>query len=240
MLMALAPGLARAAEPKAQVQGEMDRALKADIQRAVGTAKARPESRVDARRRAREAGESAIAVLRSEGYYDYVVEPDLGEGDTPTPVVKITPGPRSIVGAVDVVWDGLPPDSDTEAAAKKAMALAPGTPGRAADVLAAEGRIEATLRKRGYADASTRPRQVVVDHADHTVQPTFHFEAGSLVHLDGLKVVNQGRTKRKWIAGLAPLEKGRRLRSGPGGQAGAAAAGRRGVQRGDRVARASG
>ena len=119
LLLVLAPGFARAAEPKAQVQGEMDRALKADIQRAVGTSKSRPESRVDARRRAREAGEAAIAVLRSEGYYDYVVEPDLGEGDTPTPVVEITPGPRSAVGTVELVWDGAPPDSETEAAARR-------------------------------------------------------------------------------------------------------------------------
>ena len=75
-------------------------------------------------------------------------------------------------------------------------------------MLAAEGRVEATLRKRGYADAATHPRQVVVDHADHTVQPTFHFAAGSLVRLDGLKVINQGRTRRTWIASLAPWKKG--------------------------------
>ena len=204
----MAPGVALSAEPKAQVQGEMDRALKAEIQRAVGVSKARPESRVDARRRAREAGESAIAVLRSEGYYDYVVEPDLGEGDAPTPIVRITPGPRSLITKTEIVWDGLPPDSQTEAAAEKAVALAAGAPGRAADVVAAEGRVEAALHQRGYADAAVRPRQVVVDHDDHSLNPTFHFVAGSLVRLDGLKVVNQGRTKRKWIANLAPWKKG--------------------------------
>jgi translocation and assembly module TamA len=186
----------------------MDRALKADIQRAIGTAKARPESRVDARRRAREAGESVIAVLRSEGYYDYLVEPDLGEGDTPTPIVRITPGPRSTIGTIELVWDGPPPDSAAEAAAGKALALEPGAPGRSADVLAAEGRVEAALRQRGYADAAVHPRQVVVDHADHTLQPTFHFAAGALVHLDGLKVLGQGRTRRQWIASLAPWKKG--------------------------------
>jgi len=207
-LVALAPTLAFAAELKAQVQGEMDRGLKVEIQRAVGVAKSRPESRVDARRRAREAGEAAIAVLRSEGYYDYTVEPDVGEGDAPLPIVRVTPGPRSLVAKTELVWDGLPPDSQTEAAAEKALALAPGTPGRAADVLAAEGRVEVALRKRGYADAATNPRLVLVDHADHTLQPTFHFAAGPIVRLDGLKVVSQGRTKRKWIASLAPWKKG--------------------------------
>ncbi|HZZ89550.1 MAG TPA: autotransporter assembly complex family protein [Caulobacteraceae bacterium] len=186
----------------------MDRTLKADIQHAIGVSKAKPESRVDARRRAREAGESAIAVLRSEGYYDYEVEPDLGDGDKPEPIVRINPGPRSTIARTEVVWDGAAPDPDTQAAAEKALALAKGGPGRAGDVLAAEGRVEAALRKRGYADAAIHPRQVVVDHEDHTVNPTFHFYAGGLVRLDGLKVVSQGRTKRKWIASLAPWKKG--------------------------------
>ena len=207
-LLCLTPGLARAAEPKAQVQGEMDLALKAEIQRAVGVSKAHPTSRVDARRRAREAGEAAIAVLRSEGYYDYEVDPDVGEGDAPAPIVRITPGPRSQIAKTEVIWDGAAPDPKTADAAIKALALARGSPGKAADVLAAEGRVEAVLHERGYADAATRPRQVVVNHEDHSLNPTFHFAAGELVHLDGLKVVNQGRTKRNWIAGLAPWKKG--------------------------------
>jgi translocation and assembly module TamA len=205
---ALAPVLAIAAEPKAVVQGEMDRALRADLQRAVGSAKARAASRVDARRRAREAGEAVVAVLRSEGYYDYVVEPDVGEGDTPGAIVRVTPGPRSAIGKVTLVWDDAAPDPDTEAAAEKAVALAPGAPGRAADVLAAEGRVSAALRKHGYADAAVRPRRVVVDHADHVLEPTFHFAAGPLVRLGGLKIVSQGRTRAKWFGMLAPWKKG--------------------------------
>ncbi len=204
----MAPGLARAAEPTALVQGEMDRALKSEIQRAVGTSKSHPASRVDARRRAREAGESAIAVLRSEGYYDYIVEPDVGEGNTPAPIIRVTPGPRSLIANAALVWDGQPPDAATEAQAQKVVALVPGTPGRAADVLAAEGRVEAALHKRGYADAAVHPRQIVVDHQDHSLHPTFHFAAGDLVRLDGLKVVSQGRTRKQWIAGLAPWKKG--------------------------------
>jgi translocation and assembly module TamA len=45
------------------------------------------ENRFEARRRAREAAEDAIAVLRSEGYYAYDVEPDVGEGDAPKALV---------------------------------------------------------------------------------------------------------------------------------------------------------
>jgi translocation and assembly module TamA len=204
----LAPAAAFAAEPKAVVQGDLDKALKAEIQRAVGTSKARAESRVDARRRAREAAATAISVLRSEGYYDYTVEPDVGEGDAPAAIVRVTPGPRSTLAASQIVWDGPAPDAATAAAALTSLALKVGAPGRAADVVAAEGRVTATLQGRGYADAAVRPRRVVVDHEDHTLAPTFHFAAGTLVRLDGVKVVGHTRTRPGWVGGLAAWKKG--------------------------------
>ena len=208
--LAQAPGIAFAAaeQPKAQVQGDLDRTLKAAIQRAIGVSKTKPATRLDARRRAREAGESAIAVLRSEGYYDYTVDPDVGEGETPVAIVRITLGPRSTIAAPTIVWEGEPPDPETLAAAQKALALSPGSPGRAADVLAAEGRLVSTLRIRGYADVVAKPRQVVVDHAEHTLRPTFHLAAGSIVHLGDVKVIGQGRTRPSWVATLAPWKRG--------------------------------
>jgi len=45
-------------------------------------------------------------------------------------------------------------------AAEQAMALRRGAAGKAADVLAAEGRIVATVQKRGYADAAPAPLTV--------------------------------------------------------------------------------
>jgi translocation and assembly module TamA len=206
--LVLAPLAAHAAEPKALVQGDLDRALKLEIQRAIGVSKTHPASRVDARRRAREAGETAITVLRSEGYYDYTVEPDVGEGDAPSPIVTITPGPRSLIAGAAVAWDGDPPDAATVSAAEKVLALKPGSPGRSYDVIAAEGRVAAILRKRGYADAKVRARKVIVDHAGHTLEPTFHFAAGALVRLDGLKVISHGRIHTQWVAGLTPWKKG--------------------------------
>jgi len=204
-----APGVASAGEPKARVEGVSDRALRLEIERAVGAEKTRPATRLDARRRAREAAATVIAVLRSEGFYDYVVAPRVGEGATPEPVVQVTPGPRSTIAAPRLVWDGRAPDPETQAAAAEAMDLRVGAPGRAADVLAAEGRIVAVARKRGYADAIVDPRQVIVDHEVRAVEPTFHVAAGDLVRLDGLQVVaRHGRTRAAWIASLATWKQG--------------------------------
>src|SRR5262249_43338442 len=38
--------------------------------------------------------------------------------------------------------------------------------------------------------------------------PTFHFASGSLVRMDGLKVVNPGHTRPAWVAKLAPWKTG--------------------------------
>lgn len=203
-----APGLADAAEPKAVVQGEMDPDLRATIQRVIGETDRPIENRFEARRRARAAAEDAIAVLRSEGYYANEVEPDVSEADPPRPLVQITPGRRFVIGGAGIAWQGVAPDAASEAAARDALGLRTGAPGRAVDVIAAEGRAVAAVQKRGYADAAAEPREVIVDHADHTVRPTYRIAAGRLVRLDGLDITPGGRTNPAWLRRLAPWNSG--------------------------------
>jgi translocation and assembly module TamA len=66
----------------------------------------------------------------------------------------------------------------------------------------------ASLQSRGYADAKAQPRQVVVDHADTSVRPTFQVAAGELVRLNGIDFDQIGRTDPDWIRGLAPWRSG--------------------------------
>ncbi|WP_297510273.1 autotransporter assembly complex family protein [uncultured Caulobacter sp.] len=200
----LTASVAFADEPMAQIQGVEDRALRDAIQRAMTLSKSAALSRAEARRRARQAGEDAIAVLRAEGYYAYAVEPDVLDGEPPRAVVKITPGPLFVLADPRIDWSGEPPDEGTRQRAATAMHLAEGEPGRAADVVGAEGRIVAQVAKLGYADAAAEPREVVVDHADHTVRPSFKIAAGELVHLGGIEVVTKGRTNPAWVGRLAP------------------------------------
>ncbi|THD63958.1 MAG: outer membrane protein assembly factor [Phenylobacterium sp.] len=199
---------AAAAEPKAQIEGTLPADLRAAIGQAVGAADKPIENRFEARRRAREAAEDAIAVLRSEGYYAYDVEPDVGEGDAPKARVKVTPGPRFTLGHAHIDWVGATPDPKTLAAAESALALKPGAPGRAADVVAAEGRAVAAVQKRGYADVKAQPREVVIDHADDTVTPDYRIVAGDLVRLDSIQLESHGRTHPEWLEHLAPWTHG--------------------------------
>jgi translocation and assembly module TamA len=194
--------------PKAAIEGDLDDDLREVIVTAVGRTERPPQNRFEARRRARDAGEDAIAVLRSEGYYAYDVEADVGEGDAPTPIVRVSPGPRFLFSDPAIEWLSPQPDVEAQAVARDAMQVVEGAPGRAAEVLAAEGRIVAAVQKRGYADARAGDREVIVDHADDTVQPTFRIAAGDLVRLDGVRLITRGRTTPRWVDRLATWRPG--------------------------------
>ena len=178
---------------------------------AIGQTGSGPTSRLEARRRAQEASLKVIEVLRSEGYYDYTVTPDIGEGDAPQPFVTVKLGPRAKIKDPRIEWVDGPPSAVAQAAANAAMKLEPGSPGRAASVMAAQGRIVAALRSVGYANASAdagEPFKPFMDHADSSLQPTFRISAGSPVRLDGVVVAGHTRTSAKWIARLAPWKRG--------------------------------
>lgn len=186
----------------------MDAELREQLVRAVGEADTPPSNRFEARRRARGAMQAAEALLRSEGYYQPVLE-DIVEGEeTPVAIVQVTPGRRFILTDPRVQWTAPAPDPASEAAALAEVAVKTDQAGRAGDVLAAEGRAVAVLTRRGYADAAAQPRRVVVDHATFTVQPNYRLSSGPLVHLDGVRLETRGPTNPAWVTGLAPWSEG--------------------------------
>jgi translocation and assembly module TamA len=196
------------AEARAQIRGEMDAALRGQLVRAVGDVDDAPANRFEARRRARSAVELAQALLRSEGYYQATVE-DVVEGEeTPVAAINVIAGPRFLISQPVIDWIDPAPAPAVATAVSGEMGLTVGDPGRAVDVIAAEGRIIAGLTRRGYADAKTQPRRVLVDHATFTVQPTYKIVSGLLVRLDGIKLDTEGSTNPDWVAGLAPWKEG--------------------------------
>ncbi len=191
-------------QPRAQVQGVTDHVLRQALERAVGEAEGSPVNRIEARRRGKQAAESVEAVLRSDGYYDATVTPEIGEGEHPKAVVQVDPGPQTRLTPVHLDWVGTAPSAAAIAAAQAQLKLKPGDPGRSVDVIAAEGRVVAALEQAGYADAKADPREVVVDHADHSMSPTFKIAAGAVVRMDGMRISGRTRTERSWLRRLAP------------------------------------
>jgi len=196
------------AEPKALVRGEISAELRTQLVRVIGDAEAAPSSRFEARRRARNAVDAVTALLRSEGYYQSTVE-DIVEGEeTASAIVEIMPGPRFLLVEPTVQWTAPVPPQNVTDAVMSGIGLVVGSPGRAVDVISAEGQIIAGLSRRGYADAAAEPRRVVVDHATYTVAPDFRIVSGRLVRLDGVRLETPGPTNPEWVAGLAPWAEG--------------------------------
>lgn len=196
------------ADPRARIDGDLDSGLRAQLVRAVGEVDDPPSNRFEARRRARAAMASAEALLRSEGYYQPTLEDDVVGEDAPVAVVRVVTGPRFVLADYGLNWTLPPPDQATDTAVRGEVGLTTGDPGRAVDVIAAEGRIIAGLTRRGYADASAEPRRVIVDHATRTVQPNYNIDSGPLIRLDGVRLVTRGSTRPDWVAGLAPWSQG--------------------------------
>ena len=198
------------ADPTAEIRGELDPDLRRRLVQAVGESDGPPGSRFEARRRARAAAEDATALLRSEGYYQAIVQDEVEGEETALAVVVIIPGERFVFAAPTVTWTDEVPEPEIDAAVRSEMGLATGQPGRAVEVIAAEGRLVAGLSRLGHADARAAPRRVVVDHAVRTVEPEFRIDAGPLVTLDGVQLETRGRTSPDWVDYLRPWEEGDR------------------------------
>lgn len=198
------------ADPRAQIRGDLPDELRTQLRQVIGEVDAPASNRFEARRRARAALESVETLLRSEGYYQSVLD-DLVEGEeTPIAIVSVDPGPRFLFASPGIQWIGQEPSEEVVRTALEDLDLESGTPGRAADVIAAEGRIIASLTDQGYPDATVQPRRVVVDHAALTVAPTFRIDSGRLVRLNTVTVNTEGPTRPAWVADLAPWRPGDR------------------------------
>jgi translocation and assembly module TamA len=153
------------ADPRAQVRGDLTTDLRQRLAQAIGETTEPPTNRFEARRRARGAMEAAEALLRSEGYYQSVLEDDVEGEDHPVAIVNVRPGPRFTLAPAAIQWTAPEPEPEVIQTARAEIGLTTGDAGRAAEVVAAEGRIIASLTRQGYPDAATEPRRVVVDHA---------------------------------------------------------------------------
>jgi translocation and assembly module TamA len=131
----------------------------------------------------------------------------VGE-EAPVAVVVVVIGPRFLLATPTVTWTDEVPSPEIDQAARSELDLTTGDPGRAIDVIAAEGRLVAALSRRGHADARATPRRVVVDHASLTVEPEYRIDAGPLVTLNGVRLETRGRTNADWVDYLRPWEEG--------------------------------
>lgn len=179
-----------------------------------------PPSPIGLGRRADADLERFRAALRSEGFYDAIVNAEIDVDVVPAKVlILVEEGARYKVSAVHLsgpngtaLPDGAP--------APEALGLAIGSPARAPDVVDAEGRILPRLAERGYAYARLLDRRLVVDHAAQGMDVTYLVDPGpkvafGAITFNGLDEVSERAARRRlpWREGMqyhpATMEEGR-------------------------------
>jgi translocation and assembly module TamA len=168
-----------------------------------------PPSEEALRRRAeRDVGQLATAA-RSLGYWDAQLSYSIDAQDHPAHVtVRVAPGQLYHVASVAVRGpDGRPlPVPPTPAP----LPLKPGDAARTAPVVATENALLAAFGNHGHPFAKAGKREVVIDHAAHTMAVTYTIEPGpatrfGAVTITGLKILDPGYVERRlrWQRGAA-------------------------------------
>jgi translocation and assembly module TamA len=194
-------------EPVAQVSGLEAGPLLDLVRQTVGTTDAAPTSVFDARRRAEQGRDRALAALRSEGYYGARATARVEPGARPSAHVDIEAGDRFMLGAVRIEVEGST-DSGPAKVAASAAALTSGKPARAESVITAETRAVAAVESQGFPDAHALDRTVVVDHARKEMDVTLNIDTGRPVVLGQVRAKGTARLRQDYLTEVASFKPG--------------------------------
>ena len=207
--------------PLARVQGDMPKELREQLTLAIGQVDEAPRSTAQARRRAGKVVEKADAILRSQGYYESVIDVQIGtlsedgfsesdreEGsrEALTPVLLIEPGPRFQFDTFRIVFkDNVPESGD---ALKTMVSENEGEPAVSAQVVASELRVVNELKGQGYPDVEALPRKAVVDHATDSMAVDYIVSTGRKTRFGKIKQTGTAYVKESWPDMISPFEPG--------------------------------
>ena len=168
-----------------------------------------PPSEEALRRRADRDLGGLTDAARSLGYWDAQFGYKIDTSDHPAKViVAVSPGPLYHVGSIAILGPDakpltIPPGSSP-------LPLKQGDPARTAPVVAAQNALLGTLGNTGHPFAKVKKRDVVIDHARHTMAVSYTIDPGPATRfgaetITGLKLLNPGYIERRlrWRRGAS-------------------------------------
>ena len=168
------------------------------------------ESDLHARRQTRRAKTIAEGVLNAYGYFAPTIRRATpGEGDNARPKLIVDPGAQFVVSRLVIRYQGeASPRETDQQAARSAIALQPGQPAVAAEVIDQERQIGARLRELGYPYAGVVSRDVIGDKDAKTISVRYNVSSGPRVVLGEMRYPDGIRTKDRYLEKINPLERG--------------------------------
>jgi translocation and assembly module TamA len=141
-------------------------------------------------RRASADADLLAELLRSQGYYDAVVEPRTERnGDALLVILTAEPGPQYRFATVEL--PGLEKAGADAAKLRDAFAVKAGDPVIATDVIAAGVALTTALGEEGFAEAKVGEQDIEVNHRTHLATLTLPVTPGPVARFGAIRVGGQ-------------------------------------------------
>jgi len=146
----------------------------------------------------RQASEQAKEAAETEGFFSATVDVAVDRSVTPFNVtVRVTPGPQATVKSAQIAIDGIATNDSVGAAARgvvqRQWSLAPGTPFRQADWIAAKQQAVETVAGDSFAAAKLGFSEALVDPDANTVAIDVRIDSGPVFHVGELEIEGLSR-----------------------------------------------
>jgi translocation and assembly module TamA len=203
------PAWAERVELRWDEQAEVSKGLKAEIKAQLPDETA-PATRFEARRQADRAAQSARDALNARAYFDPTLRAGVeAKGETAfLPFVELSPGPRFMIGTIDLTFAEPPPRAPDQAAAKALITLAPGDYAIPGPIIENELALVQGLRELGYADADTLARETLGRRKAARIDVIYAVKSGPRVRLGNVLYTGDSRTRDSFLLRLVPYEAG--------------------------------
>lgn len=205
-----------AAEPLAKIEGDLPAPLKDLLRDVLGEAEAPPRSLAQARRRVQKAAESAMSVMRSQGYYGAIIDAriieapsveDTAQRTPPQGVLNIITGPLFTLNPLNIAYEGSTvPDITQDILG--IITVKNGEAALSAKIIAAELQIINHLTANGYPDAIALERKAIVDHNTKTMALTYNIRAGLKTRFGDIEQTGTAYLVNSWPDMVAPFKAG--------------------------------
>jgi translocation and assembly module TamA len=149
-------------------------------------------------------------ILRSKGYYDAVVEPEIEpQGRMLRVTLQVDPGVQYKFQSVEL--PGLEAAGPDAEALRQTFAVKAGDPVVASDVIAANVALKVALGEEGFALAKIGEQQVTVDHRTHLASLVLPVEPGPVAHFGTIHVSGNPPFSAAHLQNMARWRPGQRF-----------------------------
>jgi translocation and assembly module TamA len=162
-------------------------------------------------RRSRADAELLAELLRSQGYYDVMVEPRIERtAGALLVVLEAKPGEQYRFQSVEL--PGLEAAGAEAAELREAFAVKPGDPVVAEDVIAANVALKVALGEQGFALAEVGEQEILIDHETRRARLVLPVETGPLASFGVIRVSGRPPFSSAHVARIARFEPGQPFR----------------------------